>query len=359
MATLKFQTITFREKNPNRIPVQFFRGDTPIVPTEELALFLELRADPAGRLLAELSLTQLTLESTTLITPIFDLPASTYYVDLRQSPVDGPVYRSGVCALQVLPIGSLAKISDGVGLSITLDESTQVLNVVLDATPFSLLAETIAEQAEQVAANTETVVDSKQQVDQAKAETFEARDETQVLRDEAEQLLSSKENIGVAAALVAALKAGSSETIASLKAAIDALAGLLDSSVDGDSVVNRIAEVLAIFNSYPEGAMLVSALAAKVDKVDGKGLSANDLTNVLLNAINSHLSSTTNPHNTTAAQVGALKYAKVATVAAAQALATGSVAIIFRIADDGTGSKSYMVYEPDGGTGVLDEFLTL
>ena len=35
---------------------------------------------------------------------------------------------------------------------------------------------------------------------------------------------------------------------------------------DGDSVVNTIAEILAIFENYPEGADLVTELAGKVDK---------------------------------------------------------------------------------------------
>jgi len=62
----------------------------------------------------------------------------------------------------------------------------------------------------------------------------------------------------------------------------------------------------------------VSGLANKVDKVTGKGLSENDFTNVLKSAYDSavtwistngsnlinHLSNTSNPHNTTASQVG-------------------------------------------------------
>lgn len=47
----------------------------------------------------------------------------------------------------------------------------------------------------------------------------------------------------------------------------------------------------------------------KVDKVTGKGLSTNDLTNDLktkYDAAHSHLSNTSNPHQTTAAQVGAI-----------------------------------------------------
>lgn len=52
------------------------------------------------------------------------------------------------------------------------------------------------------------------------------------------------------------------------KARLDTLFALLGDSADGDSVVNTINEVLAIFNQYPEGADLVGALAAKVAIAD-------------------------------------------------------------------------------------------
>ncbi|MFA5720579.1 MAG: hypothetical protein WC939_05950, partial [Acholeplasmataceae bacterium] len=58
------------------------------------------------------------------------------------------------------------------------------------------------------------------------------------------------------------------------KTDIDTLMALFDS--DGDSVVNTIAEILAIFENYPEGVDLVTALAGKVDKVAGKSLVDDD-----------------------------------------------------------------------------------
>lgn len=64
------------------------------------------------------------------------------------------------------------------------------------------------------------------------------------------------------------------------KQRLDVLHSLLEEDTE-NSVVDSINEVLAIFNNYPEGADLVSALAGKVDKVTGKGLSTNDLTNTL------------------------------------------------------------------------------
>ncbi|MCK9577336.1 MAG: hypothetical protein M0R51_15640, partial [Clostridia bacterium] len=54
------------------------------------------------------------------------------------------------------------------------------------------------------------------------------------------------------------------------KTDLDTLMALFDE--DGDSVVNTIQEVLDIFQNYPEGVDLVTALAGKVDKVADKSL---------------------------------------------------------------------------------------
>lgn len=61
------------------------------------------------------------------------------------------------------------------------------------------------------------------------------------------------------------------------KTHLDSLVALLETS-DGNNVVDTIGEILAIFQNYPEGADLVTALAGKVDKVEGMGLSTNDYT---------------------------------------------------------------------------------
>jgi len=74
------------------------------------------------------------------------------------------------------------------------------------------------------------------------------------------------------------------------KARLNALHALLGVESDADATVNTINEVLAIFNNYPEGADLVNALAGKVDKVAGKGLSKNDFTDILKAKLDSLLS---------------------------------------------------------------------
>lgn len=56
---------------------------------------------------------------------------------------------------------------------------------------------------------------------------------------------------------------------------LDTLAALLDNK---DSTIDTITEVLKAFENAPEGTNIANALAGKVDKVDGKGLSTNDFT---------------------------------------------------------------------------------
>lgn len=78
--------------------------------------------------------------------------------------------------------------------------------------------------------------------------------------------VSGKETSGVAASLVNALKAGSTETIASLKSALDTLNSIVTGTTpDGDTVVNTIKEILDIFAAYPESVSLVTALSGKLD----------------------------------------------------------------------------------------------
>ena len=52
-------------------------------------------------------------------------------------------------------------------------------------------------------------------------------------------------------------------------------------------------------------------LSNKVEKEAGKGLSTNDFTNTFKQAYDGHLASTSNPHSTTAGQVGAYTKAEV------------------------------------------------
>jgi hypothetical protein len=92
------------------------------------------------------------------------------------------------------------------------------------------------------------------------------------------------------------------------KTHLDGLVALLDTT-DGDNVVDTIGEILAIFNQYPEGADLVTALNGKVDKIAGKGLSTNDITDTLKGNYDTAYSHsqivTGNPHGSTPADIGA------------------------------------------------------
>lgn len=61
--------------------------------------------------------------------------------------------------------------------------------------------------------------------------------------------------------------------------------------------------------NYYDKTQTETLLSNKVDKVIGKGLSTNDFTDTFKQAYDGHLASTSNPHNTTANQVGA--YSKI------------------------------------------------
>lgn len=64
-----------------------------------------------------------------------------------------------------------------------------------------------------------------------------------------------------------------------LQNAIDAINAIIGSSnPDANNIVDTVTEVLSIFQNYPEGSNLLLALANKVDKITGYGLSKNDFT---------------------------------------------------------------------------------
>ncbi len=88
--------------------------------------------------------------------------------------------------------------------------------------------------------------------------------------------------------LIEATQALSGLMSATDKTRLDVLHALLEEDTE-NNVVDSINEVLAIFNNYPEGADLVTALAGKVDKVSGKGLTKNEFTDEYKNKVDNQL----------------------------------------------------------------------
>ncbi len=88
---------------------------------------------------------------------------------------------------------------------------------------------------------------------------------------------------------------------------LDTLVALLETD-DADTVVNTIAEILQIFDAYPEGTSLVTALAGKVDKEQGKVLSTNDYDNTekqnVATAYTHSQITSGNPHQVTKSDLG-------------------------------------------------------
>lgn len=77
-------------------------------------------------------------------------------------------------------------------------------------------------------------------------------------------------------ALITALKAGSTETIASLKSSIGALEAIVGGSTpDANAFVTTVKELLEVFSTFPEGVDLLGLISSKVDKVAGKSLLAD------------------------------------------------------------------------------------
>lgn len=129
----KTPIVEFREKNPNQLQLELVRAGTPVVPSSNLALFLEIRASPIGRLLSQPSL-MLVPQSSRVAATIPDLAPGTYYVDLRQEPAAGAVSRDGLCLLSILPIGSLSLVGVTENLSVIIDQSNTILSVDLNST---------------------------------------------------------------------------------------------------------------------------------------------------------------------------------------------------------------------------------
>ena len=121
------------------------------------------------------------------------------------------------------------------------------------------------------------------------------------LTGEAITLLALKTAIGEATTSANGLLSATDKTL------IDVLRASY-SDDDGNDLVNTIKEVLAAFDEFPETTDLMAYFATKVDKVEGKELSENDLTDALKVSYDgavthANLTDGTNPHATTYANV--------------------------------------------------------
>jgi hypothetical protein len=109
------------------------------------------------------------------------------------------------------------------------------------------------------------------------------------------------------AALKTAIGEATTEANGLLSASDKTLIDVLRASYsddDGNSLVDTIKEVLTAFDGYPETTDLMAYFATKVDKVTGKELSENDLTDALkadydASVVHANKTNGTNPHLTT------------------------------------------------------------
>jgi hypothetical protein len=76
-------------------------------------------------------------------------------------------------------------------------------------------------------------------------------------------------NTAVSAAITQLIDGASDDTLKKLQDKITALQAIVgSSSTDGDSVVNTVTELLAVFSAFPEGVDIVTVLASKVNVTD-------------------------------------------------------------------------------------------
>lgn len=68
--------------------------------------------------------------------------------------------------------------------------------------------------------------------------------------------------------------------LAALQTKVDGIVAIINSegTADGDKIINKLNEVFAFLAEVSSDEKLSAILAGKVDKVEGKGLSANDYT---------------------------------------------------------------------------------
>lgn len=93
--------------------------------------------------------------------------------------------------------------------------------------------------------------------------------------------------------------------------AIQTIIAAIDGEPDADSVINKLHEIVALLNGYAEGTTLADLLSGKVDKIDGKGLTKNELTDVLVEAYNAAYTHSQSDHAPTNAQANVIEGVQV------------------------------------------------
>jgi hypothetical protein len=93
--------------------------------------------------------------------------------------------------------------------------------------------------------------------------------------------------------------------------AIQTIIATIDGEPDADSVINKLHEIVALLNGYAEGTTLLDLLSGKVDKIEGKGLTKNELTDVLVEAYNAAYTHSQSDHAPTNAQANVIEGVQV------------------------------------------------
>lgn len=150
-------TLTYRQSNTNELDMIVSSGGQLLTPSASLSITAEIRASDVGRIISTVSMSAVSSQDGTIRGILPDLQPNLYYLGLYVKRSGEPEYRVGVARIEILPTGSLRSITDASGLNVQINETKQVLDVKLDATPASSIAAYYAQQAR---AASDTVVTS-------------------------------------------------------------------------------------------------------------------------------------------------------------------------------------------------------
>ncbi|WP_020597877.1 hypothetical protein [Spirosoma panaciterrae] len=370
--TTKAPILRFREQNPNQFQLQLSRANTPVVPGVDLALKLEFRTDPKGRVLSVLELTKPTA-SAVLVATISALTAGLYYVDLVQVPTNSPAHRSGLCLVEILPIGSLETLSDVVGLTATLDESSQILSGVLDASPSAQLAAAYANQAQAardaVLAGQQVLSDQLEQANQSAAliadsisDALAAASASAASASAASGSATQAGASATSAANSATAAAGSASTASGSATQADtkATAAATSATAAASSASNASNSATAAANSATAAGTSATNASTSANAANTSATNAGNSATAAAGSASAANTSATNASNSaTAASTSAINAGNSATAAANSATAAANSALSANrvIRHDNQGGYDYMGVAPGGSADTTPAFI--
>lgn len=139
--------LPYREGNTNTLDMSVYFSGQPVKPGNSLSVVAELRGSDQGRVIASIPLTAVDTSAGLMTGPLPYLQPNIYYLGLYFRYSSGVQFRVGVSRVNIRPAGSLNSTPDATGLNVQISEQKVVPNIYLDATPSSSIAAYYANQA--------------------------------------------------------------------------------------------------------------------------------------------------------------------------------------------------------------------